>query len=112
MANGQIGDMSPEDFAQQQTLNRQQQMAAMLMQQGMQQPQGQMVSGRFVPTSFFQNIAPLANIFASKYIGEKADTEQAKLAKRLRTQEIADINKYNQILRGQEAVAAQPERVT
>jgi hypothetical protein len=108
----QSGTMSPEDYAQQQQLTRQQQMAAMLMQQGMQQPQGQMVSGRFVPTSFFQNIAPLANIFASKYISEKADTEQARLAKRLRAQEIADINKYNQILKGQEAVAAQPEKVT
>ena len=78
-------NMTPEDYAQQQALNRQQQLAAMLMQQGTQQPQGQMVSGRYVPTSFFQNILPLANIAASQYVGKKADTEQAKLAERIRT---------------------------
>jgi hypothetical protein len=104
--------MSAEEFAQQQQLNRQQQMAQMLLQQGTQQPQGQMVSGRYVPTSFFQNILPMANIAASQYVGSKADTEQNKLAQRLRTQEIADINKYNQLLKGTEAVAAQPEKTT
>jgi hypothetical protein len=80
-----MGNMSPEEYAQQQQLSRQQQMATLLMQQGMQnQPQGQMVSGRYVPTSFFQNLVPLANIAASKYVGEKADTEQAKLAAAIR----------------------------
>jgi hypothetical protein len=79
-----MGNMSPEEYAQQQGLNRQQQMATLLMQQGMQQPQGQMVSGRYVPTSFFQNLLPIANIAASKYVGEKADTEQAKLAAAIR----------------------------
>jgi hypothetical protein len=89
--------MSPEEYAQQQALNRQQQMATLLMQQGMQQPQGQMVSGRFVPTSFFQNLVPLANLAVSKSIGEKADTEQAKLAaairqnRRLSEQKISDL---------------------
>lgn len=81
---GQAGTMSPEDYAQQQSLNRQQQMAQLLMQQGTQQPQGQMVSGRYVPTSFFQNLLPIANIAASQYVGNKADTEAAKLAQRIR----------------------------
>jgi hypothetical protein len=80
-----MGNMSPEEYAQQQALTRQQQMATLLMQQGIQnQPQGQMVSGRYVPTSFFQNFVPIANIAASKYVGEKADTEQAKLAAAIR----------------------------
>jgi hypothetical protein len=80
-----MGNMSPEEYAQQQALTRQQQMATLLMQQGIQnQPQGQMVSGRYVPTSFFQNLLPIANIAASKYVGEKADTEQAKLAQAIR----------------------------
>jgi hypothetical protein len=90
-------NMSPEEYAQQQALTRQQQMATLLMQQGMQQPQGQMVSGRYVPTSFFQNLVPLANIAASQYVGKKADTEQAKLAaairqnKNLAEQKISDL---------------------
>ena len=79
-----MGNMSPEEYAQQQALTRQQQMATLLMQQGQQQPQGQMVSGRYVPTSFFQNLVPIANIAASKYVGEKADSEQAKLAAAIR----------------------------
>jgi hypothetical protein len=79
-----MGNMSPEEYAQQQALNRQQQMATLLMQQGQQQPQGQMVSGRYVPTSFFQNLVPIANIAAAQYVGNKADTEQAKLAAAIR----------------------------
>lgn len=81
----QQSTLPPELFAQQQALNRQQQMAAMLMQQGQQQPQGQMVSGRYVPTSFFQNIAPVANMLTGAYLAKKGDTEAAKLAEQLRT---------------------------
>lgn len=79
-----MGNMSPEEYAQQQALTRQQQMATLLMQQGQQQPQGQMVSGRYVPTSFFQNLLPIANIAASQYVGAKADSDQAKLAQAIR----------------------------
>jgi len=89
MADINTGNMSPEEYAQQQALTRQQQMATLLMQQGQQQPQGQMVSGRYVPTSFFQNLVPVANIAASKYVGEKADTEQAKLAQQIRQNKAA-----------------------
>lgn len=79
----QAGTLSPEQFAQQQALNRQQQMAQMLMQQT-QPAQGQMISGRYVAPSWAQQLVPLANIMASKYIGEKADTQAAELAKQLR----------------------------
>lgn len=79
----QAGTLSPEDFAQQQQLNRQQQMANMLMQQSAQ-PQGQMISGRYVAPSWAQQLVPLANIMASKYIGEKADTQAAQLAAAIR----------------------------
>lgn len=80
----QAGTLTPEQFAQQQQLNRQQQMANMLMQQSAQ-PQGQMISGRYVAPSWAQQLVPLANIMASKYIGEKADTKAAELAQQLRT---------------------------
>lgn len=87
MADGynldQAGTLSPEQFAQQQQLNRQQQMAQMLMQQSAQ-PQGQMISGRYVAPSWAQQLVPLANIMASKYIGGKADTQAADLAKAIR----------------------------
>ena len=81
----QQGTLPPELFAQQQALNRQQQMAALLMQQGQQQPQGQMVSGRYVPTSFFQNLQPVANMLTGAYLAKQGDTQAAKLAEQLRT---------------------------
>lgn len=102
----QAGTLNPEQFAQQQQLNRQQQMAQMLMQQS-GPPQGQMISGRYVAPSWAQQLVPLANIMASKYIGEKADTEATKLARAIREQEMSDINKYNEILKGKEAVPGQ-----
>jgi hypothetical protein len=95
-------NMSPEEYAQQQALTRQQQMATLLMQQGTQQPQGQMVSGRYVPTSFFQNLVPLANIAASKYVGQKADTEQAKLASQLRQRYSDEIKEFRNLMQGGE----------
>jgi hypothetical protein len=88
MADGinlaQQGTLPPELYAQQQALNRQQQMAAMLMQQGAQQPQGQMVSGRYVPTSFFQNLQPVANMLTGAYLAKQGDVKAAELVKQLR----------------------------
>jgi hypothetical protein len=82
--NTGIGTLPPELFAQQQQLNRQQQMAQMLLQQGMNQPQGQMVSGRFVAPSFFQYAAPLAQTFAATRLQEKGDKAAVDLAEALR----------------------------
>jgi hypothetical protein len=100
----QAGTLSPEDYAQQQALNRQQRFAEMLMGQN-QQPQGQMVSGRYVPRSFFEMLQPAANMIAGAYIGKQSDTEAAKLAQRLRTQEMSDLEKYQQMNAGMPAQA-------
>jgi hypothetical protein len=62
-----------------------------------QQPQGQMVSGRYVPRSFFEMLQPAANMIAGAYIGKQSDTEAAKLAEKIRlgkaTAEESIINK-------------------
>jgi hypothetical protein len=79
-----IGTLPPELFAEQQQLNRQQQMAQALMQQGMQQPQGQMVSGRYVAPSFFQYAAPLAQMYVGKGMAEQSDKRALDLAEALR----------------------------
>ena len=88
MANGQMlnlgGNIPPEFLQQQQALNRQQQMAQLLMQQGMNQPSGQMVSGRYVAPSFFQYVAPLAQLYAGTRLQEKGDKALADLAEQLR----------------------------
>jgi hypothetical protein len=67
-----------------QDVSRQRKLADLLMAQGMQQPQGQMISGHYVAPSFTQQLNPLANILAGQAIGEKADIKQTELATALR----------------------------
>ena len=113
MANGflptntGIGTIPPELFAQQQQLNRQQQMANLLMQQGMTQPQGQMVSGQYVKPSIFQQITPLAQLYASQKMAERGDKQSLELAKQLRQQYANEAQQYQDLLRGKEAVFEQ-----
>jgi hypothetical protein len=78
-------------------------MAEMLLQQGMQQPQGQMVSGRYVAPSITQNLAGLANVYMGQRGLEKAEKAQLDLADRLRRQTMQDIQGYGQAMRGMEA---------
>lgn len=79
----QAGTLPPELYAQQQALNRQQQMAALLMQQN-QQPQGQMISGRYVAPAWTQQLAPVANMLTGAYMAKQGDTKAAELAQQLR----------------------------
>ena len=79
----QAGTMSPEDYAQQQALNRQQRFAEMLMQNN-QQPQGQMISGRYVAPSPWQSLQAPVNMLLGAYLGKQSDTEAAKLAEKIR----------------------------
>jgi hypothetical protein len=81
---------------QQQQILRQQKMAEMLMQQGMQQPQGQMVGGRYVAPSIFQNLAGLANQYVGQRGIEKAQQAQIDLAKQLRADETSAMADFMQ----------------
>lgn len=101
------GNLPPEILAQQQQLNRQQQMAQLLMQQGMQQPTGQMVSGRYVAPSFFQYAAPLFQAYAGKSLAAEGDKAQADLAKALRQQYANEMENYLKLQRGTPAVTEQ-----
>ena len=99
------GNLPPEILGQQQALNRQQQMAQLLMQQGQQMPSGQMVSGRYVAPSFFQYAAPLFQTYAGTKLAEKGDKAQADLAKALRQQYANEMENYLKIQRGTPAVS-------
>ncbi|MEI8286278.1 MAG: hypothetical protein WCG15_03140 [Actinomycetes bacterium] len=97
--NTGIGAIPPEFALQQQQLNRQQQMAQLLLQQGQQMaqgPTGQMVSGRYVPNSFFQNLQPVANMLVGAYLAKKGDEKALDLAQKIKNQEAQDINKFFQ----------------
>jgi hypothetical protein len=69
-----------------QDVGRQRKLAELLMSQGTQQPQGQMISGYYVAPSLAQQLNPLANILAGQAVGEKADTKQTQIAAALRVQ--------------------------
>ena len=102
MINVGGSNLPPEILQQQQALNRQQQMAQLLMQQGQSMPSGQMVSGRYVAPSFFQYAAPLFQTYAGTRLAEKGDKASADLAKALRQQYANEAQQYQNILRGKE----------
>jgi hypothetical protein len=102
------GTLPPEIALEQQRLNRQQKMAEMLLASGSQaQPSGQMVSGRFVPNSFFQNLQGPVNMLLGAYMANKGDKAALDLAKQLRQQEMKDIQQYTDLLRGKPEVVEQ-----
>jgi len=105
MAINLTGGLPPEILGQQQQLNRQQQMAQLLMQQGQQMPQGQMVSGRFVAPSFFQYAAPLAQMYVGKDLAERGDKQALDLAKQLRTRYGDELREFRNIMQGREELA-------
>lgn len=83
--------MTPEEQAlnlnpELQDVSRQRKLADLLMASGMQQPQGQMISGRYVAPSWSQSLNPIANILAGQAVGERADTKQNEMAMALRVQ--------------------------
>lgn len=79
------GTLPPEYAIEQQKLNRQQKMAEMLLAQGSQpQGAGQMVSGRYVPNSFFQNLQGPVNMMLGAYMANRGDKAALDLAQRLR----------------------------
>lgn len=92
----QVNEFTP----QVQGLERQRKMAEMLMTQGIQPQQGQMVSGHYVAPSWTQNLAGLANIAAGTYMQEQADTKQQELAQALRGKQQQAVQDYFSALQG------------
>jgi hypothetical protein len=109
MAINLTGGLPPEILGQQQQLNRQQQMAQLLMQQGSQQPQGQMVSGRYVQPSIFAQLAPLAQLYAGQTIAERGDKKALDLAAQLRQRYGEELEQFRNIQQGRPAIAGTPD---
>ena len=101
-------NLPPEILGQQQQLNRQQQMAQMLMQQGQQMPSGQMVSGRFVAPSFFQYAAPLFQSYVGKDLAEKGDKQALELAAALRKRYSDELSEYQNLANPRQTEMAGP----
>jgi hypothetical protein len=71
-----------------------------MLMQNTAQPQGQMVSGRYVAPSFFQNITPLVNAYLGKQMQEKGDTQQVQLAEAIRGRNTGDLEKFINLSQG------------
>ena len=98
-------NLPPEILGQQQALNRQQQMAQLLMQQGQSMPSGQMVSGRYVAPSFFQYAAPLAQMYAGTRLAEKGEKAALDLAAKLRETQSKEIEQFGELMKTDPAAA-------
>jgi len=86
MADNIFGEV-PLDFQpEMQNISQQQKLSQMLLQQGMQQPQGQMISGHYVAPSWTQYLQPLFGAYAGSKGMENAENKQLELAKAIRTQ--------------------------
>jgi hypothetical protein len=68
-------------------LDRQRALAQALLKQSMEQPQGQMVSGRYVAASPLQYLANIANQYTALNKFEQADKKQLELAQKLRQEQ-------------------------
>lgn len=92
-----------------QDITRQREMAKLLLQQGAQVPQGQMVGNRFVGAHPLQFLGNLAQTWAGKSMVEEADKKQAELADMLRKQTMQDIQAYGEAVTPVAGVEAKPE---
>jgi hypothetical protein len=63
-----------------QGIQRQQDLAKMLLQQGQQQPQEQMVSGRVAPINPLQAFLPMLNTYQGMNLAKNAESDTKKLA--------------------------------
>ena len=107
-----LGSANPQQFLQQQQIlppemqqesrdiGRQQRLADMLTSQAFNQPQGQMVSGRYVAPSFFQNLAPVAQAYFGNQMSEKAGAKQVALATALRDRQVKDAENFSEAMSG------------
>lgn len=89
-------------------LERQRKMAELLLAQGMKgQPEGQMISGYYVPPAWTQRLSPVLDRLMGEQGLKDVDEKTAKLAEALRRQEVADIERFTNLQRGTPAVAEQ-----
>ena len=83
-------------------LERQKKLADLLQSRALEQPQGQMVSGRYVAPSIIQQLAPLANAYMGRKASEDVESRQSKLANLIRGQNVAETKDILETLQGRE----------
>lgn len=108
--------MTPTGFEPEiQDITRQRELSKLLLQQGLQgNLQGQMVSGRYVPSHPLEGIANIYSAYKGRQLAKEADTKQAQLAELIRKGTTEDLLKFNELRYGtpsQEQILATPQNL-
>lgn len=102
MTDASIASTNPEIIG----LDRRKKMAELLVAQGAEgQPQGQMISGYYVPPSWAQRLSPVLSGVIGQSQLRDVETEQATLAEALRKKEGEDLANFYKSLYGQAGTA-------
>jgi len=88
-------------------LERQRAMAQALIKRGMETPEGQMVSGRYVGASPLQYIGNLFNQYAGQKSLESIDAQQLALADKLRQQGVSEVGDILTLAQGRPELPSQ-----
>jgi len=88
-------------------LERQRALAQALLKQGMQTPEGQMVSGRYVPVNPFEYLGNAAQIYRGNKLAKEADVQQQELAEKLRQLGVTETKDILGTLRGTPEVSTE-----
>jgi hypothetical protein len=86
-------------------LSRQKKIAELLMSQGLDQPQGQMISGYYVAPSWSQQLNPLFKSIVGTESAKSADKKELELAAALRGQKGEALAKFQQLMANPETRA-------
>lgn len=89
-------------------IRRRMQYAQALQQQGQDQPQGQMVSGRYVAPSWTQGLASMLKQFGGAYMQKKAGQDLQNLSAQRNQEQAADIQGFMEALRGKPGTPGTP----
>lgn len=105
MAQSPFLDVSSEFQPELTDIQRKQKLAELLTQRGMQMPQGQVVSGRYVKPNPLEYVANLANIYAGQKMMTQQEERQQALAQKLRQAEATDLQNFMEAGRSTPATA-------
>ena len=93
-AEQQALDYNPEL----QDISRQRKIADLLMAKGLEQPQGQMISGRYVAPSWSQHLQSLGNAAIGTGLSSSLDEKQLALAEALRIRKGEALSKFSTLI--------------
>ena len=101
----ELSGVDPETSAELRKLKRQQNVADLLMQRGMESPQGKMVGDTYVKPSWTQGIAQLVNAYMSGQRQKGVDAGYQGIADKQKADEAARLEAMNKTMTGTPEIA-------